>query len=1859
MIGAIEFTHKMFYKLMRIQLLILSFLFFGKILFAQPVNDDCSGLEDLGVAPACPTTIFNNIDATASDIGAGNSPLCFNGGTTQNDVWFSFTTGTDILDFTITVSGTPDGPNSIALTNPQIALYRGDCVFDGLAELGCISAPNGNSVISLDILGLTPETPYFIRINDYSATAAPNWGDFTLCVEEYIPDINMGESESTTACTGTLFDSGGPDGDYSNDEDLTFTICPSDPHACIELDFLEFDIETFFGIFGDQLNVYAGDDTNAPLIASLTGPSNGNQFLVQAESECVTIEFVSDFFNAFAGFEMEWTCTPLACDGSTVDNPTPIDNIPFTGSFSTCEGAATFADSPCGNAPFLTGPEYVLAYDSPGGICAEITVQNAVFGTGVLVLNGPPGDPGTVCVAQSGTGILSSVNFQNPGTYYIVVANSQGCTDFDILIEEAECQLSAALVDALCNPLNGCIELDGLPSIFNFEDGFQDIDVITEINGGCWLGFGAEPDFYWFTIEAQADGPFGFILESAGIPSDIDYNVWGPFTQEEVCDAPGDVIQFIESNQPIRSSWAAGADPTGLADIHPVFGNPVEDEYDCGGFPGAAGDDFTRTIDAVEGEVYVVLINDWGNQIGDEGISVDWSPSEAEVLAPLLPEVLNGDTAICSGESVQILIESGINSITWLEDTTTLSCDFCFDPVATPSETTVYRALIDAVCFTDTIEVRVVVFDVDAGEDVTVCTGEEIQIVAGSNFDEATYGWTAPPGVSLSCTDCPDPIIAAEQGGTYTIGVTLFAPTCTLLDEMTLTVLDAEAPQFSVSEDLQICEGEMVSIGGPPTPGVTYNWSSEPAGFSSMEANPEVDPTITTTYFIAAENEGCPLVSTDSVLVEVFPKPIIDLPSDTFVCQSEPIQLASFTPEPDVTYTWSGPGDIEDINDPNTIAFPQSEGTYVLVAARGECQTIDSFSVTITEIAVDLFQEDTINICRGTSVDLSAIADPGALEINWLPEDGSLNTTIGNEVVATPETITTYFATVTLPGCFKADSVTIVVDSLPSNLTIEPLDTMICQGEILVLTTPTFEPGQFPDIDFIWSPTEGAQSPDSLLNFVVQPNETTEYERITTNGLCIDTTIATVEVVVPPDFTTTPTQAAICAGDSVEILITTGAEVSEPMWMPETGLSCTTCLDPIATPTSSTVYTFSAEFMGCPIGSSVSITVDQLPQVNIIDDAAICFGDAIQLNFNTDESATYNWSSPDDPDFSTNEPEPTISPIESGTYVVEVTNGCGTITDEVTVTVVPESALTVVPDDQTICSNETLVLNAEGSAPDGVEEVFEWNVGGQIFTGSEITLEELSTTTEVTITYTYGPGCEAEPATFTINVTDGPALNLAEDQELCAGESITLNDFSNDATSYSWTSSDGTFVSSEPEPEVIPEETVTYSVVASNGVCPDTEESVTITVVQEASLTVPESQSICVGDALTLSAEGSEQEGISETYTWIFNGQELNGSTIELEAGELSTTTDFEVQYTYGPDCATLIEFFTVTVNPEPTLGIIESQEICLGESIVLNEATDPLTTYAWTASDNSIVSDIGALEVSPTMTTTYTVVAATPNCPEVTEEVTITVVPDVDLTLPEDFTVCPGDILTIQPNVLPLDRDFEESFQWFADGTPIESATLNLELDALTATTEFTLEYTYGDDCGTIVESVTVEVGTLPNVDSIRVEPMSYLAEGVPLGDEVTLTAITSPEDLTGLSYVWSANGASIGGNTVTVTDVPTIDPTVYEVMVISEDGCTDTLSITLNVPEPQFRIPNIFSPNGDNSNDFFKVVHSGTIDVKEFLVYNRWGQVVFDEPSLEGWDGTHNGDPAPSDVYVYRIIFEFADGQSFDERGDVTLVR
>ncbi len=125
----------------------------------------------------------------------------------------------------------------------------------------------------------------------------------TIAVSAQLPEYNM-DNLTVSDCDGYLYDSGGLDDPYGNNENLTFTISTG---ATITAGFLEeICIEDGF----DFLNVYDGLDDTAPLIASITGANFTPGDLV-ANSGSMTFVFSSDQSASYCGFALIWNTNAI------------------------------------------------------------------------------------------------------------------------------------------------------------------------------------------------------------------------------------------------------------------------------------------------------------------------------------------------------------------------------------------------------------------------------------------------------------------------------------------------------------------------------------------------------------------------------------------------------------------------------------------------------------------------------------------------------------------------------------------------------------------------------------------------------------------------------------------------------------------------------------------------------------------------------------------------------------------------------------------------------------------------------------------------------------------------------------------------------------------------------------------------------------------------------------------------------------------------------------------------------------------------------------------------------------------------------------------------------------------------------------------------------------------------------------------------------------------------------------------------------------------------------------------------------------------------------------------------------------
>ena len=129
--------------------------------------------------------------------------------------------------------------------------------------------------------------------------------------------------------------------------------------------------------------------------------------------------------------------------------------------------------------------------------------------------------------------------------------------------------------------------------------------------------------------------------------------------------------------------------------------------------------------------------------------------------------------------------------------------------------------------------------------------------------------------------------------------------------------------------------------------------------------------------------------------------------------------------------------------------------------------------------------------------------------------------------------------------------------------------------------------------------------------------------------------------------------------------------------------------------------------------------------------------------------------------------------------------------------------------------------------------------------------------------------------------------------------------------------------------------------------------------------------------------------------------------------------------------------------------------------------------------------------------------------------------------------------------------------------------------------------------------------------------------------------------------------------------------ETTTYTAIIYHNGGCTDEVTITIEVETvvPQiidYYIPNIFSPSGQPANRIFKVIAPTLAEgnVISMNVYDRWGNLMYTSTDSDfltnggGWDGTLGGSVVAQGVYVYIVTIVEPDGRIITKQGDVTLL-
>lgn len=1311
-------------------------------LFAQsPVNDNCSGLIDLGTAPICPPDIFSNAGATPTDIGNDNNPSCFNSGVAQRDVWFMFTCPDTLFDFRITLTGVGN-----SILNPEFAVYRGDCEFDGLAELLCAKADIGANSLFLDVTGLTPGLQYFIRVSDYSLTGTPNSGEFTLCVDK-IPPIVTIDQGSSSLCEGTLYDTGGPDGDYGADEDFTFVICPNQPSACITFTLEYFNIEGGpFGGFGDVLSFYDGDNTGIQPITQINGPFFGDPvggggvcFQVQATSGCLTVQFQSDDSNEFEGWKGKWECSSVPCkpqEELSVNSSITAQDI--VNAVSTPLTTVTVTDINCPDGAYGT---FSFPTDNNGlGLEKGLVLTSGSvdltpgpnFQTGAGINNDGEGDADLDYLSEQQGNNSPSFNAciveldVFAGTDELVFEYVFGSEEYPEYVNSSFNDIFAFLISGpgiAGDPgLGGAKNIAVLPftttpvqinsvnnqlnwQYYRNNEGNQTAAQVLEYDGLTADSIGIKksltarqtviPCNTYHLKLAVADRGDG-VLDS------------GVFISEIKAGAPDLVVEFSTGIDYLTENCIVGAQDAVVISIPKPLDEATSYTVTLGG-TATLGVDYTLSIPGV----------------------ITFQPGQTELSFPINP--------------ISDVLVEGTETIT-----IQLTNDFGCGPV-------ILKTLVIEI--KDQAEVNVV-----GGDTLFVCAGGTLQLQGEGAVD---YFW-APPGL-VSNPNIPNPTTTPTQD--FWLEVTGTVGVCVDVDSAFVKIVDPEI-EVAALGSTNICQGTAVQLQANNNVNNTGLIWTPAAGLSNQTIeNPIATPSATVTYTATVNIAGCS--ASDQITINVdtlfFPK----LANDTTVCQNYPVQLGEVLTST-TAYEWTPTTGLDDPGSSGPLATPDVTTVYTLTAtsANGYCSKTETVSVTVTPANVDVLGDDYRELCLGETASLTAQVNPGsAQQVTWSPSFYVSNTT-GPTTVANPDESVTIFATYTVNGCTVRDSVRLRVDSLPDQSIRREEDKAIyCPGDTVYLISPTYEPANFPDIQIGWIPFAGEQTPADLWNLVITATTTHTFERVINNRGCVDTSRVEVPVGIPPTLTATATPPQICPGESAQILVTVDPPDTKLEWqdMPPT-LSCGDCPNPTATPFTTTTYTVTTPDADCPGGTSVTVNVLPLPALSLVNNPVICLGGpGVTLNSTSEPGVTYTWTPAtglDDPFSAT----PIANPGVTTIYTVTAEGAICSAQGSVTVTVA--SANIDAGPDRTICFAEGTTLTATVT---GTQGNIVWTPGGQ--SGATFAVNPPTTTT-YTASLTYGNNCfDSDEVTVTVIpnvVLEDPTAVPDPSDSICVGSPVTL-----------------------------------------------------------------------------------------------------------------------------------------------------------------------------------------------------------------------------------------------------------------------------------------------------------------------------------------------------------------------------------------------------------------------------------------------------------------------------------------------------
>ena len=1185
------------------------------------------------------------------------------------------------------------------------------------------------------------------------------------------------------------------------------------------------------------------------------------------------------------------------------------------------------------------------------------------------------------------------------------------------------------------------------------------------------------------------------------------------------------------------------------------------------------------------------------------GITVNALPT---VTLTSSPEANNGIVVLCDGQSATLTASSETNSFSWEKDR--VSIEGSENTLEVDEEGKYTVSVTDnhgCSNASDTITVYVnplpdFIFGVIVGEaesqenETEVCRGTEVTLMATQMQDAETYTYTWSTNDYLSTTGNTRTFSSTAPAGEYTISVTATSELTQCSNTLSRTIIVHELPTITVADN-EVCLNGSVALNASGASNYVWTPTSyfvEPntitdvvtgssATFYGTEAG---DKEITVT---GTDDNGCVNTATATVTVRNLPTEGLTALENKEICQGA---TASWTIENGnyTSYEWSSDleGSLGDNTTGNSITFTGSTtGTYsvtVEVTDNNGCTNSASANVVVDTLPIITLSSETA-VCQNGDIiftTTAATADNGIHGYVWTyptanatvtgETDGNTLTVkwsdYGNKIVRVNYT-DGHNCTATQPA-----SKTIAVNELPNVIITNGEAATICLGETVNLSADGAT-------DYVWANEAG-----NTADITVEPKRDSTFTVTGTdaNG-CSNTASIDFTVNDTVKLTISNNSQEICLGGAIdEIAITYEAATLNSITYCD-GLSYDSETGKVTgTPTAAGTYNYtitatSNQTPSCGSKSeNITIVVNDTVKFNATNlSQELCLGASINpIVFDT-AHCTLNFDEmPDELSYNATDHQIEGRLTEAGTYnfTVTATNGCGTKTKNVSITMNDTVKLTVTNSTQELCLGTPITLigiiasNGEVSInnlPTGLSN----NSDNIAITGELTTAGTHTFTIQASSTTCPSTDKSVEVSITMLDTAKLTATNTT--QTFCLGTPIaaivldTANcelDFGQMPTGLSYNET-----AHQIEGEILTAGVHNFTVTATSD-CGEKSVDITITMNDTAHFEADNlTQTLCLGTNITPIVLDTAHCTLD--FGSMSNELSYNAAAHQIE-GRLTTagTHEFTITATAGNNCGSKTQNVSITMNDTVKLVTLSraddfSQEFCKGiamtdlnfritnsDNVELTGAPAGVTLAAVEAESETEPNYVMSGTPTATGTFNFTITASSEACEASVKTfngtIIVDTIPAVTITTDADNnTICAGDAITLTAT---------EGYEEYVWSNEEEDDIIEIEPDR----TNYTVTVTNGKGCSNSA-TINITINELPTVTISEENNLSTICADSAFHFIVNCT--------TAVEYLWSDESE---GSTLRATEAGE-----YFVAVTDANGCTNesnTLTVTVN-PLPE----------------------------------------------------------------------------------------